>query len=64
MFSPGPRPGYSCSDGLRLSLTVRRWDGGVFFLAGGLALLITVLTIGYHVTRTALANPAEVLRSE
>ena len=37
---------------------------GVFFLAGGLALLITVLTIGYHVTRTALANPAEVLRSE
>ena len=37
---------------------------GVFFLAGGLALLITVLTIGYHVTRTALVNPAEVLRSE
>ena len=37
---------------------------GVFFLAGGLALLITVLTIGYHVTRTARANPAEVLRSE
>lgn len=37
---------------------------GVFFLAGGLALLITVLTIGYHVTRTALTNPAEVLRSE
>lgn len=37
---------------------------GVFFLAGGLALLITVLTIGYHVTRTALANPAEVLRNE
>lgn len=37
---------------------------GVFFLASGLALLITVLTIGYHVTRTARANPAEVLRSE
>ena len=37
---------------------------GVFFFAGGLALLITVLTIGYHVTRTALANPAEVLRNE
>lgn len=37
---------------------------GIFFLAGGLALLITVLTIGYHVTRTALANPAEVLRNE
>ena len=37
---------------------------GIFFASGGAALLITVLTIGYHVTRTALANPAEVLRSE
>ncbi len=37
---------------------------GVFFIAGGLALLITMLTIAYHVTRTALTNPAEVLRNE
>jgi len=37
---------------------------GVFFLAGGLALLITLITIAYHVTRTALTNPAEVLRNE
>ena len=37
---------------------------GIFFASGGAALLITVLTIGYHVTRTALANPAEVLRGE
>ncbi|MCY3772589.1 MAG: ABC transporter permease [Gemmatimonadetes bacterium] len=37
---------------------------GIFFGAGGVALLITVLTIGYHVARTALANPAEVLRGE
>ena len=37
---------------------------GLFFAACGVALLITVLTIGYHVTRTALANPAEVLRGE
>lgn len=37
---------------------------GIFFVAGGVALLITVLTIGYHVTRTAQANPAEVLRGE
>ena len=37
---------------------------GIFFASGGVALLITVLTIGYHVTRTALANPAEVLRGE
>jgi len=38
------------------------WD--IFFLSGGAALLITLITIGYHVIRTALANPAEVLRSE
>ncbi|MXW04241.1 MAG: FtsX-like permease family protein [Gemmatimonadetes bacterium] len=38
------------------------WE--IFLAAGGVALLITVLTIGYHVTRTALANPAEVLRGE
>ena len=37
---------------------------GIFLVSGGAALLITVLTIGYHVTRTALSNPAEVLRSE
>ena len=37
---------------------------GIFLASGGAALLITVLTIGYHVTRTALANPAEVLRGE
>ena len=37
---------------------------GVFFLAGGLALLITLITIAYQVTRTALTNPAEVLRNE
>ena len=36
----------------------------IFFAAGGAALLITMMTIGYHVTRVALANPAEVLRSE
>ena len=37
---------------------------GIFFASGAVALLITVLTIGYHVARTALANPAEVLRGE
>ena len=37
---------------------------GIFFDSGAAALLITLLTIGYHVTRTALSNPAEVLRSE
>ena len=38
------------------------WD--IFFVSGGAALLITLVTIGYHVTRTAYANPADVLRSE
>ncbi len=38
------------------------WD--IFFVSGSAALLITLVTIGYHVTRTALANPADVLRSE
>ena len=37
---------------------------GIFFVSAGVALLITVMTIGYHVTRTALSNPAEVLRNE
>ena len=37
---------------------------GIFFASAGAALLISVATIGYHVIRTALANPAEVLRSE
>ena len=37
---------------------------GIFFVSGGVALLITMMTIGFHVVRTALANPAEVLRSE
>ena len=37
---------------------------GIFFASGGVALLITMLTIAYHVTRTALSNPAEVLRGE
>ena len=38
------------------------WE--VFFLSGIAALLITLITIGYHVTRAALSNPADVLRNE
>lgn len=37
---------------------------GIFFASSGAALLITIVTIGYHVFRAALSNPAEVLRSE
>jgi putative ABC transport system permease protein len=37
---------------------------GVFLLAGGLAVGIALLTVSYHAIRTALANPANTLRSE
>lgn len=37
---------------------------GIFFVSGGVALAITLVTIGYHVTRTAYTSPAKVLRSE
>ena len=37
---------------------------GIFFASGGVALAITLVTIGYHVTRTAYTSPSEVLRSE
>ncbi len=37
---------------------------GIFIASGGLALAITLVTIGYHVTRTAYTSPAKVLRSE
>ncbi|MCY3555572.1 MAG: ABC transporter permease [Gemmatimonadetes bacterium] len=42
--------------------TVIGWE--IFFLSGVTALLITLVTIGYRVVRTALANPADVLRNE
>ena len=55
-------------------LTMQRWlesfayrteiGWEIFFLSGVTALLITLVTIGYHVVRTALANPADVLRNE
>ncbi len=55
-------------------LTMQRWlesfayrteiGWEIFFLSGVTALLITLVTIGYRVVRTALANPADVLRSE
>jgi putative ABC transport system permease protein len=35
-----------------------------FFLAGGLALLIAILTVSYQAIRAALANPVEALRYE
>lgn len=55
-------------------LVMQRWLGSfayrtevgweIFFLSGVIALVITMITIGYHVVRTALTNPANVLRSE
>ena len=35
----------------------------IFLASGGIALLITLMTIGYHAIRAAFANPAEVLRN-
>ena len=55
-------------------LTMQRWlesfayrteiGWEIFFLSGVTTLLITLVTIGYRVVRTALANPADVLRNE
>jgi putative ABC transport system permease protein len=39
-------------------------SGWVFALAGGLALLVALLTIGFRAIRAALANPVHSLRSE
>jgi putative ABC transport system permease protein len=37
---------------------------GAFLLAGGVALLIAVLTVSYQATKAAIANPVEALRYE
>jgi putative ABC transport system permease protein len=37
---------------------------GIFFLSGGITMLIALLTVGYHALRAALANPVEALRYE
>jgi putative ABC transport system permease protein len=36
----------------------------VFALAGGLALIIALLTVSYQAIRTALSNPVKALRYE
>lgn len=36
----------------------------IFALGGAVALLIALLTVGYHALRAALANPVEALRHE
>jgi putative ABC transport system permease protein len=38
--------------------------GMVFFLAGGIALLIAMLTIGFQTLKLAFINPSEILRNE
>ena len=37
---------------------------GVFLLAGGMALVITIVTISFQALRAATSNPADALRSE
>ncbi len=56
------------------ALAMQRWlegyayhtplSGAIFAIAGGLALVIALLTVSYHAVRTALANPVESLRAE
>lgn len=36
----------------------------VFLLAGGIALLVAIVTIGYQTLKLAFSNPAEILRTE
>ena len=42
--------------------TVITWD--IFLLAGGVALVISILTVIFQAARAALANPVEALRYE
>ena len=42
--------------------TVITWD--IFLLAGGVALVISILTVVFQAARAALANPVEALRYE
>jgi putative ABC transport system permease protein len=37
---------------------------GIFALAGGLAVLIALLTVGFQSAKAALINPVKSLRSE
>jgi putative ABC transport system permease protein len=39
-------------------------SAGIFLLAGSLAFLVALCTVGFQAARTALANPARALRSE
>lgn len=39
-------------------------DGWVFAMAGSIAILIAILTIGFQAIKTALANPVKSLRTE
>jgi len=39
-------------------------DTGVFILAGGIALTITLITVGYHAAAAAMANPVKSLKNE
>ena len=71
----GARPRCLRAGGCRLAyLAMRRWlDGfayrveigpGVFLLAGGLALLVALVTVSYQAVKAALADSVESLRYE
>jgi ABC-type lipoprotein release transport system permease subunit len=40
------------------------WGWWIFALSGGLALLISILTVSYQAIRAALSNPVDSLRYE
>jgi putative ABC transport system permease protein len=42
-------------------IDIRWW---MLAAAGGIVLVITLVTVGWHALRAALANPVEALRSE
>jgi uncharacterized membrane protein len=48
-------------DGFASGIELRWW---LFVLAGGLALLVSWLTVGLQTIKAALANPVDSLRSE
>jgi len=48
-------------EGFAYRISIQWW---IFGLAGALALLITLVTIGIHAVKAARANPVNSLRSE
>ena len=48
-------------DGFAFRISIGSW---VFIFAGGLSLLVALITVSFQTTRAALANPVDALRNE